>query len=303
MPKGYWLSVIAIVGLASAALAQAEQSQRVPEDTPGVQEQHKGQAGTGQNDTGKFSIPVRIIEDPIEAQRARDSEEKTRKHETDDLQAQIRTADASERAAAAAERQIVIAWWQLAFAGLGTIAFLYTLKLARQANKHALSAVETAEAANAISEDTAKRQLRAYIEVRAVYPRELEDGKPVPVCIELANCGQTPARNIAAMGQVFTGEYPLGPGAPQAPDTLPEDPRGSVGPDLPVLLIYRTAQPYSSDFQEHLDSGKFGVWIHGVVRYEDIFGRRWHTRFNYVCGGRLAKDFLFFADATGNEST
>jgi hypothetical protein len=137
MLRGYWLSIFAVVGwlIACVALAQSPSSQGVTSKTPTVKEQSAGQAKKNGNAANDLSIPVRIIDDPIEAQRTRDRQQKADQHEADDLAAQRKAADAAWQGVVAAERQIYPAWGQVVFAFIGTCLLIGTLIASIKATK------------------------------------------------------------------------------------------------------------------------------------------------------------------------
>jgi hypothetical protein len=101
--------------------AQAPDGSGSAQPSSTVQGQGEGQANRGQQDAGRFSVPVRIIEDPIEAERAEqraERAERAEKREADDLITQQRSAAAAERGADAAESQKAATWLQTSLAAV-----------------------------------------------------------------------------------------------------------------------------------------------------------------------------------------
>jgi hypothetical protein len=106
------------VALALPLSAQAPDGSGSAQPSSTVQGQGEGQANRGQQDAGRFSVPVRIIEDPIEAERAEQRAERAEKREADDLITQQRSAAAAERGADAAESQKAATWLQTSLAAV-----------------------------------------------------------------------------------------------------------------------------------------------------------------------------------------
>jgi hypothetical protein len=119
--------IVAFLLLASTAYAQ--DGSGVTTEAPRHQENDDWNADNAKRDSS-FSVPVRVVDEPEDAQRARDREGASDKHDSDDLKAQQKAADAADRAATAAERQIEVAWWQL---GIGVVALLVTIWQTRRA--------------------------------------------------------------------------------------------------------------------------------------------------------------------------
>jgi hypothetical protein len=143
--------------------AQVPDGSGSAQPSPTVQGQGEGQANRGQQDAGRFSVPVRIIEDPIEAERAERRAERAEKREADDLITQQRSAAAAERGADAAESQKAATWLQTSLAAVGTAALLYTLWLTRRSVEAANRAARAAEVSVKLARETAVAQLRAYV--------------------------------------------------------------------------------------------------------------------------------------------
>lgn len=110
-------------------------------------------------------------------------------HDSADLCAQWRAAVAAEKAAETAWWSM---WWVIigtALSGVGLAALIYTL---RQTERSIIAASHS----NEIAQDTAKRQLRAYLYPGVSQVRISKDTNTVkcPVDIYLRNSGNTPAK-------------------------------------------------------------------------------------------------------------
>ena len=153
-------------------------------------------------------MPVRIIQSPSDAAHAKGREAQTDKHERENLDAQVRAADA-------AEDQVPIAWLATIFSALGLGFILWSLSEARAANKIARSALEQ-------SERFAKTELRAYVYAigpeiqqitRAQGDEVIVDGFEFALPYE--NFGATPAHKVRAMTNIFC--YPMNEDRPFPP--------------------------------------------------------------------------------------
>ena len=123
---------IAVWSATIVVLAQTPSGEGVSTESPAIEEQTPNSSSSSKASPPENAIPVRIIEDPIEAEHRKEREAKSDQHESDDLAAQRKAADAAWKGAIAAERQINPAWWQVGFAALGTVLLIYTLWLTRK---------------------------------------------------------------------------------------------------------------------------------------------------------------------------
>jgi hypothetical protein len=73
--------------------------------------------------------------------------------------------------------------------------------LQRRATEAALKAVE-------ITEETARRELRAYVGTSRVYFRDFRRDRPISVVVEIQNFGQTPAYNYRTNLWLEVSPYP-----------------------------------------------------------------------------------------------
>lgn len=107
--------------LAHSQPASAPERSRVASSRPPVEREHAGTAKGKDAPSFPLPLPVRIVEDEANAQHARDREQKSDRHEAEDLQAQRDSARAGMRAASAAMGQEEAAWSQVYLTGFGTL--------------------------------------------------------------------------------------------------------------------------------------------------------------------------------------
>ena len=179
-------------------------------------------------------------------------------HDTADLCAQWRAAIAAEKAADASHQSNLIS-------AIGAILSFISIALVFFALRQTEKSLKAARDANDIAQDTAKRQLRAYIVVTEAF----YDLGSCKAYLNLVNMGQTPAHDVYAIGAIRFAESP--------PNDLSFDKetatRGAVGPNVPFHIEIA---------QDEETNGPRGAPIHvvGEIRYTDIFGERWVKRFS-----------------------
>ena len=201
-----------------------------------------------------------------------------------DLCAQWKAADAAFDAARAGERQTIIGWigLLLGFVTMGAalaaawyakraaVATESTVAIASEAAEGADTALaiaeRNAEAASKqveIAEITAKRQLRAYLAVKAVTVDESDlDADDLKIMLEVKNAGQTPATLkklvVKAWWAFEGGEISL----------LQHSSRSDVRchRDTPMHIPFC----FKGDAKELTEIGH--MMVVGRVEYEDVFG-------------------------------
>lgn len=185
----------------------------------------------------------------------------------------------------------------LALVGIGGIivAVFTLLKIERQ-TKASEDAVVAANAARALAEDTAKRQLRAYVTVErgiianVANPIHNRSDKPETVAriidpqagptaqITIKNTGQTPAYNLIHWASIDIREYPLTTELPSMPP--PEHSyRNVLGPSVPEVKTLRMPRPLTTEEIEGLRNGSRAIYCHGEIGYRDAFKEDRWTRY------------------------
>ena len=258
MLRGYRSIVFALVGL--TLWSQALRAQGVSSPSPAPKEQPAKTALTSDWEREPTPHAVTVVDSTDKADASERREAEIKQHDARDLDAQMRAANA-------AEDQIFPAWLGalLSFAGTGLI--VWTLFLTRKAN--------------AIAQDTARRQLRAYIGCEFVRVEKLSNGNYV-ARVFINNFGQTPAlklryaaiivddanKGFSDFSWEMSGEQYL---APTQEWGLPVNYNGlSPSKDELVLLCQ--------------------IW------YSDAFGRRWRLQQRYV-----SNDREWLSDKAGNQ--
>jgi len=224
-----------------------------------------------------------MVNHPIEPQGYQAPCERGQDQRNSDLCAQWKAADSANDAAYYAKLQI----WAAAFGMLGLLVTIYLT----------LKAVRTAQQSVAVAQDTARRQLRAYIIASAFRVENLKVGAVPRVTFRIRNAGQTPAYEVRAVFQLFFSAAGASHETKVRFSYLPEMSKGVLG----AGGIIR----FEVSFGERLDEARFKgicegteeVGIFGVFSYRDAFKRRrlgtfkrflHHRLWNGKPSGRLA---------------
>jgi hypothetical protein len=153
----------------------------------------------------------------------------------------------------------------------------------------------------------AVRQLRAYVLIQMSEIRHLEDGQPVVAVITFKNFGQTPARNCEHIGRITAAEFPFrAEPAVSYEDEMEGASRGLMGPGGLFVArdMFEGNGPIDPSWLREVREQKSAVYVHGMIRYRDVFGQRRYTKYRLFTGGRagINGDHLA-ADSGGNEAT
>jgi hypothetical protein len=160
----------------------AQEAQGVAAENPTGGQQSQGDTSRQNGDIWKSALPVKIIEDPNQTSHTTEREIKSDKHEAEDLDAQVRAANAAEIGATATERQVTPTYAQAVFGFIGMLLLISTV-------------IYTAKTYRLTVRST-RAQLRAYIfQNRFVINTHFDDsGVVFNFVVYIQNFGQTPAR-------------------------------------------------------------------------------------------------------------
>jgi hypothetical protein len=174
------------------------------------------------------------------------------------------------------------------------------------------AAVTTADKTFSLQENTAKRQLRAYMVVKNARLFLHPDGTVEPT-FELDNCGQTPAYDLQGAHYCRFGSYPV-----EDVKTPPEGLRKSTSVigagrqfyGLGEVINYRNMGLVG--LLNQLGRPDFVCCVNGYYTYRDIFKEEHYLKFQVIVGGpagirqdtnEKGQVFACFCnDSTGNES-
>jgi hypothetical protein len=166
------------------------------------------------------------------------------------------------------------------------------------------------------AEDTAQRQLRAYVHVTKCtiqcMPSRLGTGTPSTTMepghwpfakVDFKNAGVTPATHLELVGEIQLVSWPINKA--HLKKLVDQGPKESLGPGTmsAVMLIYDSNDTALKDADRADFQARRKVLVaHGEARYRDVFGKPHVTEFRHYIGGNAE---LTFGDAPfgeGNEA-
>lgn len=197
-----------------------------------------------------------------------------------DLCEQRRMAKAAEEAVALAESQ----WWltilNLTLLSAATVAAIAAAIYASRAADAGSLAVAEAKDTNAITDRSAKQQLRAYIGVAGATVSKLNAGERCRATFTICNAGQTPATitNCWYACNSYIVEHPPDLSSIRGPDETSNFP---LGPQEKFVLDVPTRMPVTPEQIVLINSGEAVMQFLAKITYLDAFGHTRITAFNY----------------------
>lgn len=200
----------AAFGLAALSETEAQDAIPSPTESPAIQQGAEETEGNDSATPHEFSIPVRIIEDPVEADRMETRENQAAERERRDLAAQ-------ESVARSTEQIVLISWWQLGLAAtgnlvavVGTIFLVYNLVLTKRATNAAIAAASAAHEANRVTKAQARPWVALRRDVECVFSDYGHAGS-LRFGYAFENVGKSPAFNIRLEVALWKSNWPSGP--------------------------------------------------------------------------------------------
>lgn len=184
MLRCYWI-FIAAIGLAVPSSAGSQS----PESAVGEQSDSHRDGASSQREPLGFSLPVRILEEPGEAENAERQQHESAQREIEDLIAQQSMARSTEE---------IVLWTQLQFAiaFLGTGALLYSLYLNRKATLAAVEAASLAREAISVERAWVTYLQHSLIDVTDSVVGEIFIREGILISLHWQNSGRTPAVEV-----------------------------------------------------------------------------------------------------------
>lgn len=186
--------------------------------------------------------------------------------------------------------------------------FLIAVFQWRDSDRAIRSAEDSAAAAQQsvkIAEETAMRQLRAYVHVN---PGECrlkfrgEQGYEVLAHLSMQNYGVTPAYKVRLAAMSTFHRFPL-----NSNDTFPAmDSTGGAQATVPPNESFNFKELCSTLSQAEFNEARNGggaLYLHGSVEYEDIYGDKHVTNFRILTRGQDLERRLFAWCTEGNDAT
>jgi hypothetical protein len=160
------------------------------------------------------------------------------------------------------------------------------------------------------AQETAQRQLRAYVFVESASITHVDNNEGVPeVVVTVRNFGQTPAYKLANLTCLALCPHPAPPHitAAMEQDMLADITASTdMGPghfqQAPVST--NLGRPFTEEEMQGLASGKYVIYVYGRVRYVDAFGNKQLTKYRFMTGGEAGvRGGQLAGCEEGNEAT
>ena len=194
-----------------------------------------------------------------------------------DLCAQWKAADAAADSA----------WWAARgtwISGISGLLVILAIGLAFQSNW--------------IARDTAKRQLRAYLNITSLNGNPFGVGTTVAAHFTVTNSGQTPAHDVITnvslckrMNPVDLNSLVLEPLETSASKLV-------VAAGQPIFSFAEIAATSKAEF-DAFHAGQSSYFVYGHIQYRDVFGEKWVTLFRHS----LKANGSWEVCAEGNDAT
>lgn len=175
---------------------------------------------------------------------------------------------------------------------LGGVGLVFvTLRQNRRAMRIALAGVRRASQSVRVAEQTARRELRAYV---FGHPKNVHISGTtlVSVTLALSNHGSTPASKIGMKGGVNIYPYPL-PADVQIPFPQVEETTQTLPPgaEFPARIDVNRVVALIDD--QRLRAGTHRLYAFAVIKYRDAFG---HERTTKICSAMHGPTFMSLVD-------
>jgi hypothetical protein len=149
-------------------------------------------------------------------------------------------------------------------------------------------------------QDTAQRELRAYVFVTDL-SFDFESTEPVAV-VRFENRGKTPAYDCVHTYMTEFREYPLLSPLPEPVNRFVG--RGSLAPGDGRTSYNRAVRAFTHEENNTLRSGTRAIYVYGHIQYKDVFGHERVTKHRGMQGGVAGvRDRQMVVAEEGNEAT
>jgi hypothetical protein len=181
---------------------------------------------------------------------------------------------------------------------VGVIFVARTLQATRAAVREAERATQAANDAVAVTSDTAKRQLRAYVStIGAVIGPDRDNSDSFSIVVDIRNTGLTPAYDLICWAEAELDAFPLESRLPI--HCIKTESRAVLAPGSSTLLM-PTHRLLTTQEQDDLRNDKLALYVFGEAHYKDAFGHQRLTQFRLRMNGQGVRLKTFKADRQGN---
>jgi len=151
-----------------------------------------------------------------------------------------------------------------------------------------------------VAQDTARRQLRAYVTMDKVEITRFAVNEPLEISIPMKNCGQTPALNFRGwhvIDIVRIADKPFEDGTYAAWSTYP------LGPGMTARAYLQNAIVITRPLYDGIVNRLFEVRVWGRDEYTDIYGTSQFLEYRYVHTGPVTLPQRMMAHREGNRAS
>lgn len=156
-----------------------------------------------------------------------------------------------------------------------------SIEEAKRATQATETSARAAERTVEAMDNTARRQLRAYVAIEDARINRVDAGAKPEALLTIRNFGQTPAYRFAVSAQ--TDFVLVGAETHPAPDDPPV--LGHLAPGAEFRVAAQSLYTLNMSSLMQLQNGAANVFVHGIIRYVDTFGQPHFTRFRTTMGG------------------
>jgi hypothetical protein len=176
--------------------------------------------------------------------------------------------------------RLLVEWLTLlAVAGYGLVAYfqLQAMIRATNASERAATAAEGGLTTTRTALNVGERAYVADKGLKIVHP--VAAGSQPTIVVDIFNGGRTPALNVTTAITLTVSDHEL------KTFKWASDVGGSKSTLLPgadtLSNEIATKRALIPDEVNALDSGKVWLYLYGVIRYDDVFGQHWESKFCY----------------------
>jgi hypothetical protein len=174
-------------------------------------------------------------------------------------------------------------WWLLILGVPTLIIVAWQAWETRKAAESAKDSVGVVKRQADLMEDTAKRQLRAYISMETANLGFPQKNRPT-ASVTFKNFGQTPAYEVQSWISIKIDSYPASiPFALQKPGH--RAPKSTLGPGAATQFSAPLGRALSDAEMAELGTEQITVYVYGRVTYKDTFGQERFTHWRLIAGG------------------
>lgn len=268
----------ACVFIGASAYSSAGQQQ--------AQEQRQSNSQTESSEGGNFSIPIRIVPDPLYEQKAKADAEKSdrdEQRENDNLAIQQSVAQSSEEVAQWAAPMFYVSFLALMLSALTVAASFSAAWFALGSVREAREATAVANAALAHTQDATKKQLRAYLLAQStIIPEDTPEGV-LGLAFKVKNCGQTPATITHVGHKAFIASEAF---ESDFSDIDLKAYSGIIGGSETFAFDIANQDQNYPPLRKEVAEGLIGVFVRIQIQYKDIFEDTHLVQFTRTIEGR-----------------